>query len=78
MNPRIEKIKLELDKNKEKLAKLQARQRELERQLVELQNADILAVVRAIDVSPEELPELIKRLKAQPIPKPLEEENLEN
>ena len=77
MNTRIEKIKLDLEKNKEKISKLQTRQRALERQLVELQNADILAVVRAIDVPPEELPELIRKLKNQPIPINLEDEQFE-
>ena len=80
MNQRIEKVKLELEKTREKISRLQARQRDFERQLVELQNADILAIVRAIDVPPEELSELIRKLKKQALPNniPQEEEIIED
>lgn len=78
MNPRIEKIQTELDKTKDKIVKLQARQRELEKQLIELQNADIVSAVRAIDVPPEELRALIARLKSQLIPNIEEDAKFEN
>ena len=77
MNAKIEKIQSELPKIKDKIAKLQARQKELERQLVETQNADIVAAVRAIDVKPEELQALIARLQSQPIPQTEEEQTFE-
>ena len=77
MNAKIEKIQAELSKVKDKIAKSQARQKELERQLVEAQNADIVAAVRAIDVKPEELQTLIARLKSQPIPQIEEEQTFE-
>ena len=77
MNAKIEKIQAELSKVKDKIAKSQARQKELERQLVEAQNADIVAAVRAIDVKPEELQALIAKLKSQPIPQIEEEQTFE-
>ena len=63
MNPRIEKLRAELEKTKERIARNQTRQRELERQLVEAENADIIAAVRSMDVLPEDLAALIKRIQ---------------
>jgi len=63
LNPRIEKLRAELEKTKERIARNQTRQRELERQLVEAENADIIAAVRSMDVLPEDLAALIKRIQ---------------
>jgi septal ring factor EnvC (AmiA/AmiB activator) len=63
MNTRIEKIRAELEKTRERIAKNQLRQRELERQLLEAENADIIAAVRSMEVRPEELAQLIKNIK---------------
>jgi len=63
LNAKIEKIQTELSKVKDKIAKAQARQKELERQLVEAQNADIVAAVRAIDVKPEDLQSFVEKIK---------------
>jgi len=63
LNPRIEKLRAELEKTKERIARNQARQRELERQLVEAENADIIAAVRSMDVLPEDLAALIKTIQ---------------
>ena len=76
MNPRIEKITETIAKTKRKIADSQARLRELERQKIELENADILATVRSIDVPPDELKLLIQRLQHQAIPNFEPEEDL--
>jgi hypothetical protein len=65
MNPRIVKIKDEIEKIKVKMTKGQARLRELEKQLVDLENADIVAAVRGIDVAPDELAAFVQRFKEQ-------------
>ena len=80
MNPRTKKITDEIEKLRHKISSAQARLRELERQKLEQENADIVAAVRAIDVPPEELRAVLARLQASPIPnyKPMEEDDLED
>jgi len=55
MNPRIEKIKDEIERIKVKMNKGQIRLRELEKQLTDLENADIVAAVRGVEIAPDEL-----------------------
>ena len=55
MNPRIAKIREEIERIKVKMTKGQMRLRELEKQLTELENADIVAAVRGVDIAPDEL-----------------------
>ena len=54
MNPKITKVIGEIEKAKEKLAECQSRIKELERQKTEYENADIIAMVRGIDIPPAE------------------------
>ena len=63
MNPKIQKTAQEIEKLKRKISDNQARLRDLERQKLELENADIVAAVRAIDVAPDELAALIGKLQ---------------
>jgi len=65
MNPKIKKIDKEYEKNAEKITELQARQRELEKQRMELENLDIIGLVRGMGLSPDQLAALIK---ATPVP----------
>ena len=65
MNPRIEKITAEIEKVKAKLTSYQTRLRDLERQKTELENADILSMVRGMDVMPDEFAAFVKMFKAQ-------------
>ena len=53
MNPKIIKLKAERAKNDEKIAALRSRNRELDESIVELENTDIIGLVRAtgMDVS---------------------------
>ena len=80
MNPKIQKITTEIAKLRRKISDHQSRLRDLERQKTELENADIVAAVRGIDVPPEELHALIARLQGQPVPHfdPEEEDEFEN
>ena len=68
MNPRIEKITEDIAKLKRRIINSQTRLRDLERQKVELENADIIAAVRRIDVPPEEIAALIQKLQNQAVP----------
>jgi len=63
MNPRIEKIKDEIERIKAKMNKGQTRLRELEKQLTDLENADIVAAVRGVDIAPNELAAFMQMLR---------------
>lgn len=63
MNPRIQKVAAEIERVKEKLAAQQQRLRELEQQKTELENTEIVGVVRGLDVTPEELASLLRTLR---------------
>lgn len=60
MNPKIKKIDNEYEKNKAKIAELQNRQKELEKQRTELENLDIIGLVRGVGLTPQQLAALIK------------------
>ena len=77
MNPKIRKITDDIAKLKHKIANSQVRLRDLERQKVELENADIIAAVRGVDVPPEEIAALIQKLHSQAVPNLGEEEFVE-
>ena len=47
MNAKIKKINAEYEKNAAKIAELQARQKELDKQRTELENLDIVGMVRS-------------------------------
>jgi septal ring factor EnvC (AmiA/AmiB activator) len=63
LNPKIEKLRKEHSKNKAKISNLQARNREMEKQIRELENTEIIGLVRARGMSPEDLAELMRGLK---------------
>ena len=60
MNPKINKLRAELEKNNEKMEKLQARNAELQKQLQEAENMEILGMVRACGMTVEEIVKLLK------------------
>ena len=62
MNPKLQKIIGEIEKTKRKLADYQSRLRELERQKTEVENADIVALVRGMDILPGELQEIARQI----------------
>lgn len=60
MNPKIKKINTEYQKNAAKIAELQGRQAELDKQRTELENLDIIGLVRGVGLTPQQLAALIK------------------
>ena len=68
MNPKIEKLKAEHEKNCTKISALQARNKEIDGSVTELENLDIVGVVRDSGVTPEMLAQLIAGLKNKPLP----------
>ena len=60
LNPKITKLLAEREKNSEKLAKLTARNDEIDKQVTELENLDIVGIVRRMGVTPDELAALMQ------------------
>lgn len=60
MNPKITKLLAEKEKNSEKIAKLSARNEEIDSQVTELENLDIVGIVRRMGVTPDELAALMQ------------------
>ena len=63
MNAKIKKINAEYEKNAAKIADLQARQKELDKQRTELEKLDIVGMVRSRGMTPEELAALLEASK---------------
>lgn len=63
MNPKINKLKEERAKNKEKIDKFTQRNKVIDAEIEKLENAEIIGIVRAINIELSELPELLKRIK---------------
>ena len=61
-NPKLKKIDAEYDKNAAKIAELQARQRELDRQRTDIKNNDILELVHEHHLDYAALSALIQKL----------------
>ena len=59
LNPKIKKINAEYQKNAAKIDELQARQAELTKQRTELENLDIIGMVRSMGLDPDQLAALI-------------------
>ena len=59
MNPKIEKLKAERNRNTEKISDLQNRNRKLSEQITKLENNDIIGMVREIGMTPEQLAALL-------------------
>lgn len=56
----VEKIRRDLEKNKEKIAELQKKQRALEAQLAEEENLEIVRMVKAVKMDNRELTAFLK------------------
>ena len=65
MNPKVEKITAEIEKIRRKITSWQTRLRDLERQKVELENADIIAMVRGVDIPHDEFANFVQMFKQQ-------------
>ena len=56
----IEKIRMDIEKNKEKIAELQKKQRAVEAQLAEEENMEIVRMVKAVKMDNQELTAFLK------------------
>lgn len=63
MNPKIQKLRAEHKKNKSKISDLQAKNRELERQIRELEDVDIVGMVREQGYTVEQFAELLRQMR---------------
>ena len=68
MNPKIQKLKAEREKNTEKIAALQQRNKEIDNTVLELENLDIIGMVRSCGLTPEALAQLMQAVKSNPLP----------
>ena len=66
MNPKIIKLRGEREKNKGKISDLQGRNRKLEKQIRELEDTDIIGMVRENGMTMEQFAELFRRMQAAP------------
>lgn len=66
MNAKIEKLRAERGRNETKITDLQTRNKEIDRLITELENTDILGLVRASGMTPDQLAALIGGLKDAP------------
>lgn len=62
MNPKIQKLRTELERNTEKIEKLQSRNAELQKQIRELEDLDIIGMVRSQGMNAEEIYVLLQQL----------------
>ena len=69
MNPKIMKLRGELEKNKGKIS-------DLEKQIRELEDTDIIGMVRENGITMEQFAELFRRMQAAPAPATSEKEAL--
>lgn len=65
MNPKIKKLKAERERNALRITEMTARNEEIDKQVTELENFDIIGIVRENSITPEELFELIRSFKKE-------------
>ena len=63
MNPKIQKLRTELAKNLDKISKLEARNAELTQQIRELEDLDIVGMVRAQGLTMEEFAKMLRYMQ---------------
>ena len=69
MNPKITKLLAEKEKNSEKIAKLSARNEEIDSQVTELENLDSVGMVRRVGMTPDQLAALMEAARhSGPLP----------
>ena len=67
MIAKIVKLKTEREKNSNKISELQARNKKLDGEITELENTDIVGMVRELGLTPESLAELLKGIRKNPV-----------
>ena len=66
MNSKITKLLAEKEKNSEKIAKLSTRNEEIDSQVTELENLDIVGMVRRVGMTPDQLAALMEAARQSP------------
>ena len=64
MNPKIRKAREEREKNRQKIQELQGRNKELDKQIADMENIEIVGLVRAQGYTLEKFAELIRHVNA--------------
>lgn len=65
MSGKIDRVIAEIDKTKTKISEYNSRLRELEKQKTELENTEIVELVRGVEASPAELAAFIRAFREQ-------------
>lgn len=73
MNPKINKLRTELEKNNGKIAALQAKNKDLEKQIRELENLEIIGMVREQSMTMEEFAAMFQKMKVATSADPVKE-----
>ena len=63
MNPKIKKVIDEIERTKAKILELQILLPELERKRIDMENTEIIKLIRSADILPAELPAFLETLK---------------
>ena len=63
MNPKVIKLREEREKNSEKIASLQARNKKIDADIIAIENTDIIGMVREHGMSMEEFIELFHKMR---------------
>ncbi|MBR2894423.1 MAG: DUF4315 family protein [Oscillospiraceae bacterium] len=68
MNPKVIKLKAEREKNCAKIEKLTARNKKIDVDIVDIENTDIVDMVREQGLTPDMLMDLLLRMQKNPLP----------
>ncbi len=60
MNPKVEKLRAEREKNDRKIQSLQSRNKTIDEKVTKIENTDIIGLVREVGMTPDQLAELLK------------------
>ena len=70
MNPKIKKVSDEIERTKAKILELQTLLPELERKRIDMENTEIIKLVRSANISTAELPAFLESLKNPNVSEP--------
>ena len=71
INPKLQKLRAELEKNEKKFESLQSRNKDLRQQITALENTTIIGMVRDGGWTVDEVVQLLQELKAPSNPNPI-------
>ena len=60
MNTKLNKLRIKRNKNNEKIQSLTKENEKLDKQILELENTDIIGLVRSMNLKPEQLLQILK------------------